>query len=129
MARAIIPPGSRRELARRAHAAEWLERFERFRRLQQRPPVSVVQPAARRHHTGEEVHSGATDAASAQSDGGILGRGRHREAERCHVQLGLCGGRFPEAGLPSSEPSRAHAAAPLAERTRAGGRPLVVHEK
>lgn len=64
-----------RELARRAHAAEWLERFQRFGRLQQGSPVPVLQPATRRYDTGEAVHSGETDATSTQSHGGILGRG------------------------------------------------------
>lgn len=81
MARAAFTPcdfgAAARQLARSAYAAEWLERFQRFWRLRRRegPPGSVLQPAARRHYTGEAVHSGETDAAATQSDGGILGRG------------------------------------------------------
>lgn len=62
-------------VARRAHAAEWFQGFEQSRRLQQGAPGPVIQPAARRHDAGQAVHSGETDAAAAQSDGGILGRG------------------------------------------------------
>lgn len=128
----LSSPDLWRELARRAHAAEWLERFQRFRRLQQGSSGSVLQPAARRYDTGEEVHSGETDAASTQSDGGILARGWHRETGRCHVQLGLCGGRFPKAGLSSTELYREQAAPLPTEHTGAGGRPphrFVLHGK
>lgn len=119
-----LPRFVARELARRAHAAEWLERVQRFWWLQQRASVSVLQPAARCYYTGKTLHSGETDAASTQSDGGILGRRGHRETERCHVQLGLCGGWFPKAGLPLAEPHPQQAAPLPAERAGAGGRPL-----
>lgn len=61
-------------VARRAHAAEWLERFEQFGRLRQGALGPVVQPAASRHDESEAVHPGETVAAPAPSDGGILGR-------------------------------------------------------
>lgn len=60
-------------VARRAHAAEWLERFEQFGRLRQGALGPVIQPAASRHDESEAVHPGETVAAPAQSDGGILG--------------------------------------------------------
>lgn len=124
----LVPSSSDqcRELARRAHAAEWLERLQRFRRRQQGAADSVLQPAARRYYTGETLHSGETD--STQSDGGILGRRGRRETERCHVRFGRCGGRFTKAGLPRAEPHSEQTAPLPAAHPGAGllpgGRPL-----
>lgn len=74
----------------RVHAAEWLERFQRLRGLRRQgaPASLLLQPDTRRYYAGETVHSGEADAASAQSDGGVLGRGGNGQTERCRVKFG-----------------------------------------